>query len=65
MEKVNIQNLKKIVYSNKSMEDKYADLILAAKLAKDQGLSRRETADIFENLWELDDDIVNALDQLK
>ena len=52
---IDILLLHKIVYSDKNPEEKFQDLVVAVKTAKEQGISRRSTAALFGKLWDIDD----------
>ncbi|MDR2170106.1 MAG: hypothetical protein LBP59_08195 [Planctomycetaceae bacterium] len=62
MKKIDLSYLYEIVYSSKTPEEKYYKLVEAARTAKDQGMSRRETGDLFGKLWDIDDSVEAELD---
>jgi hypothetical protein len=62
MKTINLSYLHEIVYSSETPEKKYYKLVEAVKMAKEQGMSRRETADLFDKLREIDDSMAVELD---
>ena len=62
MNRIDFTLHQEIISSSKKPEEKFQDIVDAAKSAKKQEMTRRETADLFGNLWNIDTAHLRELD---